>query len=203
MSTLAELSADRTVVPPGRWTVDPGHSEVEFEVRYLTITTVRGCFRDFEGALEVDGADRVRAYGVIDVASVDTGAPERDAHLLSSEFLDVDRHPTIRYRLLALRPEGDGRYRILGELTIRGVTRQVALDATVAASPREPCGDKRLALELSGALSRRDFGLRWTGRVDGHPILGDAVRLVIRVSLMRRTGAEPTGGRLRGHSRAS
>jgi polyisoprenoid-binding protein YceI len=203
MSTLAEARADRTVVPPGRWTVDPSHSGVEFEVRYLTITTVRGRFRDFEGALEVDGADGVRAYGLIDVTSVDTGAPERDAHLLSSEFLDVDRHPTIRYRLLALRPEGDGRYRLLGELTIRGVTCQLALDATVAASAPGPWGDERLALELSGALSRRDFGLRWTGRVDGHPILGDAVRLAVRVSLVRRAGGTPTGARLGGHSRAS
>jgi polyisoprenoid-binding protein YceI len=202
MSTLAEASREHTVVPPGRWTVDPSHSAVEFEVRYLAITTVRGRFRDFEGALEVDDADGVRAYGVIDVASVETGAPERDAHLLSSDFFDLDRHPTIRYRLLALRPEGDGRYRLLGELTIRGVTRQVALDATVAGSARDPWGDERLGLELSGALSRREFGLRWTGRVDGHPILGDAVRLASSLSLVRESELGPAGGRLRGHARA-
>jgi polyisoprenoid-binding protein YceI len=203
MSTLAQPGPERTGVPPGRWTVDPGHSKIEFEVRYLTVTTVSGRFRDFAGALEVDEADGVRAHGMIDVASVDTGAPERDAHLLSPELLDADRHPKILYRLLALRPEGGGRYRLLGELTIRGVTRQVALDATVARSVPGPWGEERLALELSGVLSRREFGLRWSGRVDGHPILGDAVRLTITLSLVRRTGLRPARGRPGGHSGAA
>ena len=183
--TLAAIGG-RTLVPPGRWQVDPRHSNVEFEVNHLAITTVKGRFRDFEGALDVDGVGGVRAHGSILVESLDTGAPERDAHLLSADFLDADRHPEIRYALLALRADGDRRARALGELTIRGVTRQTVLDATLAGTVRDPWGNERLGLELRGALSRQDFGLAWNALLEGRAIVGDAVRLAIGLSLVRR-----------------
>lgn len=186
MSTAFETITPPAPAPPGRWTVDPRHSTVEFEVKHLAITTVKGRFRDFEGALEVDEAGGLRAHGSVRVDGLDTGAPERDAHLLSPDFFDAERHPLIRYALLAFRTDRGGRIRALGELTIRGVTRQTTLDATMAGPVRDPWGNRRISLQLDGAFDRRDYGLRWNGVLDGNQVVGDEVRVAIGLALVQR-----------------
>jgi polyisoprenoid-binding protein YceI len=187
MSVAVHAHAKQTIAPPGRWTVDARHSAISFTARHLMIASVTGGFREFQGALEVDEDGDVRAHGTIRVESLDTGVLERDQHLLSPDFLDVDRHPEIHYLLRGFRPAGDDRYRILGDLTIRGVTRPIVLNGAVEGPVQDSRDDQRLALELSGWLSRNEFGLRWNEYLDGSPVAGDTVRLAINLSLVRRS----------------
>jgi polyisoprenoid-binding protein YceI len=193
MNTVLQPIAEPTIFPAGRWTVDPRHSSVDFAVKHLMIATIKGRFHDFEGALEVGEAGaEVRAHGTVKVESVDTGTPERDAHLLSPDFFDVDRYPEIRFLLLGFRATDGGGLRAIGELTMRGVTRQIVLEGAVGGTARDSSGGERLALELTGQLSRHDFGLRWNELLDGSSVVGDAVRVAIDLSLVRR--AERGGG---------
>jgi polyisoprenoid-binding protein YceI len=129
MTTTLQITRKRTIAPGGRWTVDARHSSLEFAVKPVVFATVKGRFRDFEGTLEVDEATGdVRAHGTVKVESIDTGSPERDRQLLSADFLDLERHPELRYTLLAFRRIEDNRFRSLGEITICGVTCQIPLD---------------------------------------------------------------------------
>ncbi|MGH2762102.1 MAG: YceI family protein [Thermoleophilaceae bacterium] len=187
MRTAVEKHTEHAIAPPGHWTIDPRYSAVEFAVKHLMIATVKGRFREFEGALTIqDVTGDVLAHGTVKVESLDTGDPQRDGHLLSPDFFDVDRHPEIRLALRALRETADGRYRLLCEITIRGVTRPITLEATVQGTARDPWGSERLALELKGELERSDFGLRWNQIVDAGPVAGDHVLLTIAPSLVRQ-----------------
>jgi polyisoprenoid-binding protein YceI len=167
--------------------VDARHSAISFTAEHVTLGSVTGEFREFDGALEVDRDGDVWAHGTVKVESLDTGVLEREQQLLSPGHLDVHRYPEIHYQLLAFRPTGDTGYRILGELDIRGVTRQIVLTGTVQGPIRGPRGEERLALELGGWLSRQDYGLRWNEFVDGSPVVGDTVRLAVNLSLARRS----------------
>lgn len=188
MTTAAIIAfADRTIAPPGRWTVDPAHSSVEFAVKHLMIATVKGRFREFEGALQVADTDIVRGHGTVKVETLDSGDLQRDGHLLSSDFFDVDRHPEIRFTLRELEPDDELRWQALGEITIRGKTQPITLEATVTGRAHDPWGAERLALELTGELDRRDFGLSWNQVVDAGPIVGNRVRLTLALSLVRRS----------------
>jgi polyisoprenoid-binding protein YceI len=187
MTVAVQSPAERGIAPPGRWTVDARHSAVAFTVKHLMIASVSGSFREFEGALEVDRDGDVRAHGTIKVESLDTGALERDHHLLSPDFFDVDRYPEIRFLLLGFRVSDGDDYRALSELTIRGVTRQIVLEGSVLGPARDPWGEERLALDLEGQLSRGEFGLRWNELVDGSPVVGDKIRLAASLSLVRRS----------------
>jgi polyisoprenoid-binding protein YceI len=188
MTTTTEIPISETIAPAGRWTLDPRHSAVEFAVKHLVIATVKGRFRDFEGAMEVqEVTGNVHGHGVVKVESIDTGEPDRDRHLLSPEFFDVDRFPEIRFTVREVEPVEGNRHRLRGEITIRGVRRELALDAVVSSTARDPWGNERIAVDLTGVLSRKDFGLRWNRVVDAGPVAGDEVRLSGSLSLVRQT----------------
>ena len=190
MSIVVEQHRAPAIAPTGRWTVDPRHSSVEFAVKHLLIATVKGRFRDFEGVLEIDDdPPGVRGHGIVNVESLDTGEPRRDNHLLSLDFFDADVYPEIAFALERIESIDDDRYRIVGEITIRGETREVALDATLGGHARDPWGNERMALELTGRLNRKDFGLSWNQLVEGGgAVVGDTVRLEIALSLVRHSG---------------
>lgn len=188
MSTTLEIPIRETIAPPGRWTVDPRHSAVEFSVKYVVITTIKGRFRDFEGAVEVqEVTGDIRGHGIVKVESIDTAEPERDRHLLSPDFFDVDQFPEIRLTTRATEPLGHKRFRVHAEIVIRGRSREIALDATVNGTTRDPWGSERLSLDLEGSLNRSDFGLRWNQVIDAGPIAGDEVRLTASLSLIRQS----------------
>ena len=188
MSVAVQTSAAQTIAPPGRWTVDARHSTISFTAKHFTIAFVTGEFREFEGALEIDRDGAVRAHGTIKVESLDTGVLERDQQLLSPDFFDVDRYPEIQYRLLAFRLTGYTGYRMLGELDIGGVTRQVVLRGTVEGPVRSAEGETRLTLDLGGRLSLQDSGVRQDEIVDSSSVAMGVVRLAVKLSLVRRSG---------------
>ncbi len=166
--------------------MDARRSAVAFTVKHLMDGSVKGQFCEFEGALEVDRqGGNVRAHGIVKVESLDTGVVKRDTRLLSPELFDVDRYPEIRYLMLAFRPAGDDSFRVLGELTIRDVLRQVLFTGKIEGPVRDPSGEERVSVELTGRLSRKEFGLGWNEFVDESPVVGDTVRFAIDLLLFR------------------
>ena len=167
----------------GRWAIDPVHSEVSFSVRHLMVSKVRGRFTRFEGEL-VTGDDPVESTveATIDLASVDTDSEDRDAHLRSPDFLDVEQYPTLTYRSTSVRAEGDG-FVVDGELSLHGVTRLVALALEVNGFlPQSPFGDSRVGFSATGELSRKDFGIAFDAPLEGGGVVvGDKIQIALEV----------------------
>jgi polyisoprenoid-binding protein YceI len=175
-------NANEHLLSSGSWSIEPTDSTIEFRVKNMMIHTVRGRFRDFEGVIV--GGEEPSASGRIKVASLDTLHAERDAHLRSSDFFDVERYPEITFRGAQIKFNGDSTHFALpGELTIKGVTRPITLDGelrgTISGSDRIP----RIALALRGQLNRSDFGLVWNRTLEaGGVLVGDTVDLILEVA---------------------
>jgi polyisoprenoid-binding protein YceI len=187
MATELQTESGVVRVPTGTWHVDPAHSSVEFEIKHMMIATVRGRFKEFEGAIVAaeDIADS-RAWGVVQTASIDTNQADRDAHLRSPEFFDVERYPQIRFESTRIEPLGGPVFRVHGDLTIKEITRSVVLDATVEGAKRDPWGNERVGMRLGGTIDRKEFGLRWQQALEtGGFLLGDAVKVQIDVSAVK------------------
>jgi polyisoprenoid-binding protein YceI len=169
----------------GSWQVDPAHSAVEFRVRHLMIATIKGRFRDFDGAIVPGEAPTVA--GSIRVASVDTFDEQRDEYLRSPDFFDVERYPEITFRSSAIQLNGgDRRFVVGGELTMKDVTRPVTLDGVFRGAATQSDNGERIALELRGELDRTDFGLSWNRALEtGGVLFGNAVELALDVSAVR------------------
>jgi polyisoprenoid-binding protein YceI len=189
MSTTETKQLQAGIVPVGVWAIDPSHSSVGFSVKHMMIATVRGRFTQFEGAIEADETGATRVHGTVEAATIDTNEPQRDEHLRSADFLDAAEHPQIRFASTAIDRHGDGEYRIAGEITIRGVTREIALAAEVQGAGTDPWGNERIALEASGELSRKDFGLTWNQAMEtGGVLVGDRIKITLDLSTIRSTG---------------
>ncbi len=183
MSTQPTREVEGTELPaPGRWVIDPKHSSVEFVARHI-LTRVRGRFRDFSGTIEVDEVpERSRVEVRIDAASIDTGTPDRDQHLRSPDFLDVERFPSITYRSTALRPLGGTRFALDGELTIRDVTRPVTLDAELVGVHADPWGNTLASFSARTTLAREDWGVTWNVVIEtGGLLVGKTVEVELEV----------------------
>jgi polyisoprenoid-binding protein YceI len=174
------------------WTIDPTHSSVEFSVRHLMITTVRGRLGLAAGTV-LTGADPAkREVAVeIDAASIDTGTEQRDAHLRSADFLDAGNHPKLVFR--SDKVEGDfsvpgDRFQVIGDLTIRGVTRPATLDVTFEGEGNDPWGGERSSFTATTRIDRRDFGLTWNqGLESGGVLVGNEVTIRLDVQLIRQS----------------
>ncbi|HEX3692528.1 MAG TPA: YceI family protein [Solirubrobacteraceae bacterium] len=174
-------------IPSGTWKVDPVHSSVEFHVKHLGIATVKGQFKDFEGTLEVD-ADGVHASGSVQVASVDTREPQRDEHLRSADFFEVERFPLIEFASTAIRPVDDEDFEIDADLTIHGVTRPVTLKATVEGTETDPQGNERVGVSATAQIDRSDFGMKFNAALgSGNLVVSDKVKILVEVSAIRQS----------------
>jgi len=183
-----------TVIAPdlstltGDYILDPAHSRLGFAARHAMVTKVRGGFGEFEGQIHIDGSDpsRSSARVSISVASVDSGNPDRDAHLRSPDFFDVERFPTITFISTSAEPLGEDIYRLTGELTIRDLTRPVSLELTFTGAVEDPFGNQRLGFEGSVVVNRRDFGLEWNVPLGGGGLLvSEKVTLELDVAIVR------------------
>jgi polyisoprenoid-binding protein YceI len=181
-------SAGAQMLATGSWQVDPVHSVVEFRVRHMMIATVKGRFRDFDGAIVSGEAPSI--VGSIRVASLETLDGRRDEHLRSPDFFDVERFPEITFAASEIQLNGDDqRFVVPGELTIKDVTRAVPLDGVFHGAGVHPDGGERIAFGLRGELDRTDFGLVWNRALEtGGMLVGNTVELALDVSAVR---AEP------------
>jgi polyisoprenoid-binding protein YceI len=184
--TLAELTGD--------YEIDPAHTQLGFVARHAMVTKVRGHFAGVSGRLHLDGAQPSRSTAEVDVdvASLTTGQDQRDGHLRGPDFFDVDQHPRLTFRSTAAEPLGDDRYRVTGDLTIRGVTRPIAFDLEYTGSATDPFGNHRVGFEGHAEVNRKDWGLSWNAALEtGGFLVSDKVRLELDVSAIRLDPARP------------
>ena len=176
------------------WMIDPAHTQVEFGVKHMMFTTVRGQFAAFEGSVDYD-ATNPAASGVsvtIDASSIDTGVEDRDAHLRSGDFFDVEQFPQITFRSTAVEGslEQGGSFRIIGDLTIRGETREVALDASFDGTGTDPWGGTRAGFTAKTKIDRRDFGLTWNQALEtGGVLVGHDITISLQVQAVLQAEA--------------
>lgn len=180
---MPETTAPTTTgLTAGTWTIDPSHSEVSFSVRHLMVSKVRGTFTKFDGAITV--ADNVVDSTVettIDLSSIDTRDPNRDAHLRSADFFDTETHPTMSYRSSGLQASGDG-WVVQGELSLHGVTLPVALALEFNGVSGDPWGGTRAGFSAETEISRNDFGIDISMPLDGGGVVvGDKVKVFLEV----------------------
>lgn len=171
------------------WTIDPAHTSVEFAVKHLMITTVKGRFTGVSGTVRTDdqGAAGGDADVVIDAASIDTREPQRDAHLRSADFLDVEKFPTLTFRSTRLFNLSGGSFKLAGALTIHGVMREVVLDVTSEGRTKDPWGGERAGFTATTRINRSDFGLRWNQALEaGGFVVGEEVKISLDVELIRQ-----------------
>lgn len=171
------------------WVIDPTHTVVEFAVKHMMFATVKGRFGKVEGTIEADLDDLTTASinATIDAASIDTREEQRDAHLRSADFFDVEKFPTITFQSRRITRRPDGQYDVEGDLTIHGVTRPVTLVTAVTGSGKDPWGNIRAGFSAQGQLNRKDFGLTWNTVLEaGGFLVGDEVKISIEVEAVRQ-----------------
>jgi len=178
------------------WQLDPAHTTVQFAVKHMMFTTVRGRFKSFSGVVHTDerNPDRSRVEVTIEAASIDTGVPDRDAHLRSADFLDVENYPAIVFRSTrvdgAHQKEND-RFQIAGELEIRGKRMPVTLEATFEGLGQDPWGKQRAGFAARAEIDRREWGLRWNQALEtGGVLVANSVKIEIEAQAVKQDGDE-------------
>jgi len=164
------------------WQLDASHAHVEFSVRHLMISKVKGQFSGVQGTLKVPGDDLTDAELVVDIdtASIDTGVDQRDEHLRSADFFDVERFPKLTFRSTAVERTGDDRLEVKGDLTIKDVTREVVLAVEEQGTVKDPWGGERAGFSAKAKLDRKDFGLTWNQALEtGGVLVGDEVTITL------------------------
>lgn len=174
-----------------QWKMDTSHSQVEFAVRHMAISTVRGRFRQFEGSVTVDEDGTPRSIEVlIDANSVDTAEPDRDRHLRSADFLDAATYPHITFRSNSIDRLGPNRYRVAGDVTIRNETRPLSFELEATSPITDPWGNRRAAASGSGVLNRKDFGLTYNQALEfGGVLVGEEVRFTVELEAVAQAAA--------------
>jgi polyisoprenoid-binding protein YceI len=186
---LAVLAAP-AVAGASTWTIDPAHSRAQFAVRHLMVSTVRGQLGRVTGVMTLDETDATRSSveATIDATAIDTREPKRDEHLRTPEFLDTAKYPTITFKSTKVERVAENRYKVTGDLTLRGVTRQVVLDVEGSPTPmQDPFGNTKLGGVATTRLNRQDFGITWSKSLDGGGlVVGDDVDVIIDVELAKK-----------------
>ena len=172
------------------WQIDPAHSSAQFAVKHLAISTVRGAFTSVKGAVQFDDKDITKSTVdvTIDVNSVDTRVPGRDKDLRSDHFFDVEHYPTITFKSKKVEQVAPGKLKVIGDLTIHGVTKEVALDVDGPSAPiKDPWGNQRIAINATTKINRQDFGVKWNATMDnGGVVVGDDVAITIDAEMFQK-----------------
>jgi polyisoprenoid-binding protein YceI len=187
VSTVTTTTPAETL--SGKYILDPAHSRIGFVARHAMVTKVRGSFNDFEGTGYFDAVDPSRSHLEVTVkaASIDTRNADRDAHLRTNDFFDMETYPEIRFVSTAVEPVDETTYRVTGDLTIKGVTRPVSIDFEYTGSAVDPFGNQRLGLEGSTTVNRKDWGINWNAALDtGGVLVSEKVVLEFEVSAIRQ-----------------
>jgi polyisoprenoid-binding protein YceI len=190
LAGVALVGCTASFAATSTWKIDPQHSAAQFSVRHLTISTVRGAFSKVTGTVEFDDRD-VSKSSVdvsIDVSTVDTREPARDKDLRSEKFFDVEHFPTITFKSTKVEQAIAGKLKITGNLTIRGVTKEVALDVDGPTAPiKDPYGNQRAAVNATTKIDRQDFGVKWNATIDGGGVVvGDEINITIDAEMIKQ-----------------
>lgn len=171
------------------WKIDPAHSQIQFSVRHMMISNVRGRFEDFTGAVEFDEEDPARSSVEVQIeaASINTKEPQRDTHLRSPDFLDAEKFPQLRYKSRRVEMIDASHGRMMGDLTIRDLAREVVLDVEYAGKAKSPWGTVSAGFSATAKLSRKDWGLTYNSPLEtGGFLVGDQVNISIELELIKQ-----------------
>ncbi len=184
LAALAVLAAP-AVAAAATWQLDPTHSSVQFAIRHMMVSNVRGEFTKLSGSAEGDPKDPAKATitATIDAASIDTREAKRDAHLKGADFFDVEKFPTITFKSKKIEAAGAGKWKVTGDLTLHGVTKEVVLDVDEVTPPiQDPMGNTRAGAHATTKINRKDFGIDWSKTMDsGGLIVGEEVTITLDV----------------------
>jgi polyisoprenoid-binding protein YceI len=172
------------------WNFDPTHTSIEFKAKHMMVTTVKGQFKEVKGQILGNLEDPTNAEidVEIDAASVDTRNEQRDAHLRSADFLETEKYPTIIYKSKRIEQTGDDEFKVYGDLTLHGVTREIDLDGTLNGHGKTPFGTEVVGLSAKGSLNRKDFGLTWNvGLEAGGWLVGDTLKLDFEIEAIKQS----------------
>jgi polyisoprenoid-binding protein YceI len=178
------------------WKIDNAHSRILFAVRHMMISTVRGEFKRFSGAIHINEAELAKSSVdvQIDAASIDTNDPQRDAHLKSPDFLDVENHPYLTFKSKHIEQIGNERGKIYGDLTIRGITHEIVLDTEFAGMAKSPWGQTSAGFEAETGFNRSDWGLEWNKALEtGGVLVGDEIKITIELEAIKEAETQPEG----------
>jgi polyisoprenoid-binding protein YceI len=181
-------TAVRDNIAVGTWAIDPSHANIGFTARHLMVHKVKGVFSGVAGIIHVaESPEDTSVDGTIQTATIDTRDPQRDGHLKSPDFLDVETHPEIKFRSTKIEPVGNGRFRVEGDLTIRGVARPIALDAVLEGTVNDPFGNERAAFSATAEINREDWGMTWNVALEtGGVLVSKKVQLEIEAEAIRQ-----------------
>ena len=176
-----------TVPAAGTYVLDPGHTRIGFVARHLMVTKVRGSFREFEGSITIgDDTTASTAQATIKTASIDTGTPDRDNHLVSGDFLEVEKFPTISFANAKVVSQKGTDFKVTGDLTIKDVTREVTLDVELDGVAKDPWGNEKLAVTARTEIDREDFGMTWNVALEtGGVLVSERVKLDFDISAIQ------------------
>ena len=186
MTTEAITSLQRDQLT-GEYTIDPAHSRFGFVARHAMVTKVRGQYREFEGSLHLDGDNPAASHGEVTIkaASIDTGNRQRDDHIRSNDFLAIDRYPDIAFQTTSIEGDGD-EFKVMGDLTVRGVTRPVTVDVEFLGAGIDPWGNTRVGFEGSTTINRKDWGVSWNLALEaGGVLVSDKVKLEFEIAAVK------------------
>ena len=173
------------------WNIEPNHTLIEFTAKHMMITTVKGRFREVTGTIHIDekNPDRSTVEASMAAATIDTGVAQRDQHLISPDFLDVATHATVTFKskkVAGARAESGDEFTVVGDLTIRGTTREVTLKATYEGQGKDPWGGQRISFTAAGKIDRREFGLTWNQALEtGGILVSNDIKINIEVQAVR------------------
>lgn len=178
-----------TQMSKSRWAIDPSHSQIGFKVKYMMFIHVSGRFNDFQAVVEND--DDQFETSVIsfsaNVNSVDTNSFDRDDHLRSADFFDVERFPTITFKSTGIQKIDETKFEVSGDLTIRDVTKNIILEVEHSGSMKDPWGNTKAGVILSGKINRKDFGLNWNTSLEtGGVLVGEDIKLISEIQLIKQ-----------------
>ena len=175
-----------------RYEIDPGHTNIGFSAKHLAVSTVHGHFSKFEGSFEGPDDEPAQARGTIkiDVSSLDTRSEQRDTHLRSADFFDVEKYPFMTFTVTGIEAIDDDSYRVKGDLTIKETTRPIELTGTIEGRVPDPFGGReRLGVSVTGQLNRMDFGLNWDGVAGAVPFAGHQIKIAIDAEIVVKAAA--------------
>jgi len=173
-----------------KWALDPTHSSMTFTIKHMMFSKVKGAFNQFDASIEADPNDLTSAdiSFSVDLASVDTNNNDRDNHLRSADFFDVENHPKMTFTAKNIVKTGDGEYKVTGDLSLHGVTRSESFDVVFEGEGKDPWGNVKAAFHASGTINRKDYGLNWNAALEaGGFLVGDEVKVEIDIQAAKQS----------------
>jgi polyisoprenoid-binding protein YceI len=167
-----------------KWAIDTDHSSVDFSIRHMMIANVKGTFHNFSAVVEADVTDLTDATidFKVELSSIDTRNKDRDAHLVSADFFDVEKFPEMTFRSTDIKKNGEGEYNVIGELTIHGITKPETFMVTFEGQGKDPWGNEKVGFSAQGTINRADYGLTWNSALEtGGVLVGDKVKVSLQI----------------------